>query len=163
MIELNRTQIADLLGVTSRTVTAWQADADFPQPERRGRTNFYDGAAVVAWWRSREIGRLIEGEDGSMLDLNHERARLAKVQTQRQTLLLHRERGELVAVADVAEAVGAELANVRAHLLSLPAKCAPLVHAADTPQAIREILDDAVRDALAELSGADHETASAEG
>lgn len=151
-MELSRQQVADLLNVTPRTVSQWQTDPDFPQPAKRGRSNVYDGAAVMAWWKDNEIAKLIEGEDGQRYDLSHERARLAHVQTERQRLLLARERRELVAIEDVTEAVGDDYTRVRARLLAVPPKCAPLCHRAESVAEIRETLDEAVREALAELS-----------
>ena len=151
-MQLTKAQLADLLDVTPRTLTTWQSEPDFPAPERHGRTNRYDGRACVQWWRAREIGRLIDGEDGELMDLNQERARLARAQTQRQMLLLSRERGEVALVADVCEAVSAQFSNVRAHLLALPGKVAPLVHAAESPQEARTIIETAVHQALTELS-----------
>jgi phage terminase Nu1 subunit (DNA packaging protein) len=152
MLELTKQQVAELCRVTVRTVTTWQSEPDFPQPERRGRVNIYDGAAVAEWWKTQEIGRLIEGDDGEFLDLAQERAKLARVQAHRQQLLLAKERGEAVAVEDVAAIVGDQFSSVRARLLAIPAKCAPLVHTADSVQAIRAVLEESVHDALAELS-----------
>ena len=150
MLELTKAELSKLLNVTTRTLTSWQSEMDFPAPERRGRENYYNATAVVEWWRNRELGRLVDSEEG--LDVNEQRARLAKVQADRQLLLLARERGEAVLVEDVARVVGAQLSNVRARLLALPSKCSPLCHAADSPMEIRRVLEDAVHEALAELS-----------
>ncbi|MEE4381937.1 MAG: terminase small subunit [Pseudomonadales bacterium] len=152
MLELSKQDLADLLDVTPRTLTSWATEPDFPAPERRGRVNFYNATAVAAWHRNREIARLIDSDDGSMLDLAQERARLARVQTRRQELLLAKERGEAVAVEDVAAIVGDQFSNVRARLLALPAKLAPLAHTADSVPAIRAVLEEGIHDALAELS-----------
>lgn len=152
MLELTKQQVAQLCRVTVRTVTTWQSEPDFPQPERRGRVNIYDGAAVAEWWKTQEIGRLIEGDDGEFLDLNQERAKLARVQAHRQQLLLAKERGEAVAVEDVAGIVADQYSNVRARLLALPAKLAPVAHTADTVLAIRAVLDEGIHEALRELS-----------
>ena len=152
MIEMSKSKLADLLGVTPRTLTTWATEPDFPRPERRGRANAYDAGAVVQWWRTREIARLIDSEDGELLDLNQERAKLARAQASRQQLILAHERGDAVLVADVAASVGAVLTTVRAHLLSLPSKCAPAVHVAETLPETQAILDKAVHEALSELS-----------
>lgn len=154
-MKLTKQHLADLFGVTVRTVSDWQREADFPAPTKEGRRNLYDAAAVVGWWRDREIARLIEGEDGKLLDLNHERARLAKAQADRQELALARERGELVPVELVGEAVGSDYTRVRARLLAMPTKAAALL-APETDTAIcQSILDDLVREALSELSDPD--------
>ncbi|PWG62326.1 terminase small subunit [Spiribacter halobius] len=151
-MKLSKQHLADLFGVTVRTVSEWQRDTEFPAPTREGRRNLYDAAAVVAWWRDREIARLIEGEDGRLLDLNHERARLAKAQADRQEYALARERGELVEAAAVGEVVGDDYTRMRARLLALPTKAAAMVTPETDTAVCQRILDDLVREALNELS-----------
>ncbi|MEE4384509.1 MAG: terminase small subunit [Pseudomonadales bacterium] len=152
MLELTKAQVAELCRVSTRTVVSWGSEPDFPQPERRGKANIYDAAAVLEWAINREIQRRIDSEDGEYLDLAQERARLARTQRRRQELLLAQERGQAVLVEDVAAAVADQYGNVRARLLSLPAKLAPLAHTADSVAAIRAVLEEGVHDALAELS-----------
>ena len=151
-MKLSKQQLAKLFAVTTRTVSEWQKEVDFPAPERDGRANVYDGAAVVSWWRDREIARLVEGEDGRLLDLTHERARLAKAQADRQELAGARERGELVAIGDVAAIVGDEYSTVRARILGLPTKAAPLLAGEQSLTACREVLDKLIHEVLTELS-----------
>ena len=150
---IGKRTVAALLDVTVRQVERYVADPDDPLPvadpapqgSRRGHR--FDIRAVYEW----SIGRMIGG-DADMLDLGQERARLAKVQADRQEIALERERGELVPIEHVADVVGEEYTRVRARLLAVPPKCAPLVYRADTIAEVRETLDNAVREALAELS-----------
>ena len=151
-MKMTKSQVAEMLGVSVRTVSDFQRDPDFPTPEREDGRNSYDAAAVHAWALDREIAKLIESEDGKMLDLNHERARLAKAQADRQEIALARERGLVIGIPEAVSVLSDDYSRVRARLLALPPKCAPLVHRAESVTEIRETLDDAVRDALAELS-----------
>lgn len=151
-MSMTRKQLAELFAVTERTISTWQLEPDFPAPHRLGRSNLYDSPAVLRWWRDREIGRLIEGEDGRMLDLSQERARLAKVQADRQTLLLERERGALVSVDLVGELVGREYATVRTRLLALPSKLAPIVLPMGAHQQVHQALSDEIHTILTEMS-----------
>lgn len=69
----------------------------------------------------------------------------------RRTLEARQVAGELVARADMDAAVMAAFARVRARLLAIPSSAAPLLVGADMPR-IRSTLEDAIHDALRELS-----------
>lgn len=150
---IGKPTVAVMLGVTRRQVERLEADPDNPLPvaerapkgSRRGHR--YDVRAVHEWAVSRMIAESPEG-----LDLQHEKARLTHAQANRQELLAARESGEQVPITAVTEYVGQEYSNVRAKILALPSKAAPLVAGVESVTECRDILDDAVREVLAELS-----------
>lgn len=154
---LSRSQLADLLSVTVRTITDWQREPDFPTPTKRSGRNTYDATVVVKWWRDREIGRLIEGDDGTLLDLAQERAKLARAQRIRQELLYQVDLGQFVSAEETGVAWGRLVTNFRARMLAIPNKAASLVAGEDRVPVCAEILRAAVYEALTELSetGAD--------
>jgi phage terminase Nu1 subunit (DNA packaging protein) len=139
---LNQRQVAQLLDVAPSTVARWPLEP----AEVRGREKLYDPRAALA----------IRYGDGEQLDLGQERARLARVQTERQELELALRRGELLEAGEVQATWESLLYTCRARLLALPSTAAPRVSMADVHEA-RAILDDLVREALTELSKYDPE------
>lgn len=155
-LEMAKTELAEALDVTTRSIETFQTEPDFPQPRREGRSNRYPAAACIAWFLEYRIGQRIgESDDGETLDLQQEKARLAKVQRERQALLLARERGELVAVEAVADGVGSEYDRVRARVLALPAKLAPIIAIESDIDVCRYLIEREVHAALLELSSPD--------
>ena len=59
--------------------------------------------------------------------------------------------GAVVAVTDVAGAVGATLAKVRTRLLAIPAEQAPRVHRVKTVAEVQDLLQELITEALEEL------------
>ena len=60
--------------------------------------------------------------------------------------------GLVVAVADVAKAVGEEYAKVRTRLLAIPSEHAPRLHRVKTVTEIQDVLQELIVDALEELT-----------
>lgn len=98
----------------------------------------------------REVGAGRSSGEGP--DLTAERARLAKEQADAQEMKNAASRGELIARADVSAVVTASFARVRARLLALPSKIAPLVLGLTSLAEIKEKISDAINEALAELA-----------
>jgi hypothetical protein len=90
------------------------------------------------------------GVDG--LDLNAERARLAKEQADAQEMKNALARGEMIPRPDVVAGMQIAFANARARLLSLPSKAAPLVLGLDSPAAVRDTLTELVHECCGELA-----------
>ena len=61
--------------------------------------------------------------------------------------------GAVVAVADVAGAVGKQFARLRTRLLAIPAEQAPRLHRLKTVPEVQDALQDTITEALEELSG----------
>ena len=119
---VNQAQVAYLLGVTTRTIQAWGKRQSDPLPaaERtiRGQAKTYDPQAAVRWYLRNELAKL--GPDGEVLDLNAERARLAKQQADKVEMENRRLRGELVPVAVVRRYLEKILAAFRSRVLAIP-------------------------------------------
>jgi hypothetical protein len=62
-----------------------------------------------------------------------------------------KESGAVVAVVDVASAVGSALAKVRTRLLAIPAEQAPRVHRVKTVAEVQDVLQEIITEALEEL------------
>jgi hypothetical protein len=70
----------------------------------------------------------------------------------REQLEYDRDAGLVVAVADVARAVGDEYAKVRTRLLAIPSEHAPRIHRLKTVQEVQDILHGIIVEALEELT-----------
>lgn len=115
---------------------------------KQGKAALYDLQACEQWvqenFRQEETGTL---QEAKLRKLTAEAA-LAEIE-------LERERGRLVEIDEVAKQVTAMLTNVRAKLLALPTKTSGLCLGLTSQAQIKEVIDNAVREALDELSGAE--------
>lgn len=103
----------------------------------------------IRYLREVAAGRKSEAET---FDLVAERARLAKEQADAQEMKNAQLRGELLVRGEVTAAVQGAFARVRAKLLSLPSKVAPLLIGMDSIADVTEHLRVGVYEALGELS-----------
>lgn len=101
---------------------------------------------------------------GMPKDANYEEARARKVAAEAEIaeLELERIKGSLVQAHLVVNAWTDTLASMRAKLISLPSKAAPIVAAEDQAGVCQRVLDDLVREALEELSNYKPEVAPGE-
>ncbi len=131
---LAQVDLAAVFGVTPRAVRDWD---ECP----RNDDDTYNLPDVIAW-------RMANGA----LDLNAERARLAKEQADRTAMANAVERGELLRVATVATEWGRMLSACRAKLLAAPTKLAPRLAKEKTPVRCLELVTTEIYAALHELS-----------
>ena len=103
-------------------------------------------------------GRFKAGE----LDLQAERARLAKEQADAKEMENAVERGDLVYIEDVAKQVEGQMTKVRTKLLAIPTKFAPELHAMATAREVQLALEQAITEALHELVGYNPQSAGEE-
>lgn len=87
------------------------------------------------------------------LDLQAERARLAKEQADAKEMENAVERGDLVYIEDVAKQIENQLTKVRTRLLAVPTKVAPEAHACATMREVQATIEQAIIEALNELVG----------
>lgn len=143
-------QLAAHLGITQPTVSRLVADAIIPRSAGRGG---YDldacRLAYIHHLREQAAGRRGDDED---LDLATERARLAKAQADAQEMKNRQSERELLPAAEVTAAVQAAFARVRARLLAIPTRAAPVLIGVKSPTEIQAKLTDLVHQALAELA-----------
>jgi hypothetical protein len=144
---LTRRDLAAACGVSARTITDWVA-AGLPVT-RAGRALAFDCVAVIGWLAQRAT------HQASRLDLNQERANLARVQAERQSLALAREKRAVIGIKVAADHWINHLLIARSRLLSLPNQLAAECAAdADARMALRTVADRIVRRVLTELSEA---------
>jgi phage terminase Nu1 subunit (DNA packaging protein) len=123
-------------------------------PAPAGKAQYDIEASRVAYIRYlRGVAGGQVSAEPSELDAAHERARKDKAQADKTELEVARLKRQVVQWASVEKAWGGMLSRIRAKLLTLPSKIAPLVQASDGEyQSIVEITRRAVSDAMRELS-----------
>src|SRR4051812_35724516 len=117
----------------------------------RGETWQVDTVQAVAWVVTRamtEAGMVASG--AAPLDLDAERARLAKEQADRTAMENDRRRGKLVDADAVERLIERLVGAANARLGALPSKLAPVVRA-DDPATARRHLELAVEEVRSEL------------
>ena len=92
-----------------------------------------------------------------MANQDYEEARARKVAAEAEIteLELAKVRGELVVADDVITAWSDTLSSLKAKLVSIPSKAAPIVAAEDSAGGCQQVLDELIREALEELSNYD--------
>jgi hypothetical protein len=99
---------------------------------------------------------------GSLL-LGDERARLAKEQADGLAMKNAQLRGELLPRDEVAAAVQAAFSRVKAKLLAIPTKSAPVLAGVASPMQVKTRLTESIHEALAELKATEVVSTSSRG
>jgi phage terminase Nu1 subunit (DNA packaging protein) len=152
---LTREDLAIAFRVSPLRITKWQG-AGLPVKIRgtRGRASLYDLADVIAWRLQSEITRL-GLNNGAAVNLETERARLARAQSERAELDLEVKRGQVLDAGDVERVWLSLTSAMKEKLLALPrasaARCAQeaLVGGA---AAVEAMLRGDIHEALRELA-----------
>ncbi|MGR3495209.1 hypothetical protein [Citreimonas sp.] len=121
------------------------------KPQGRGKLDL-DEARLAYCAHLRSVAGNRSGDPDADLDLTAERARKAKEEADRLEMQNARERGELLARGDVDAAVVGAFARVRARLIGVPSKVAPLVVSMENPAEAEGTIRSAVYEALKELA-----------
>jgi phage terminase Nu1 subunit (DNA packaging protein) len=119
----------------------------------RGSTVRIDTHKALAWLAARALERV--SVEGKPLDLNAERARLAKEQADHAALKNAVLRGELLDANEVVAGWQDAVGRARSLLLGLPPACADevtLLARAGGSAKVRDFLADRIHDALTELA-----------
>lgn len=109
------------------------------------------GAKTTRFYRMADVFAHFAATDA--LDLDHERAILVKLQQERLRLDLAEARGELVRAPVIGLHWQAMVAAMRAVLLGIPGRVAPLIAAPTELPKVTELLRDEVHAALEHIAG----------
>lgn len=143
-------EVAAHLDLSDRRVRELKKEGLFASVQRGGYDLDACRSAYIRQLRERAAGRA--GDGAGDLDLVQERARLAAAQADAQAMRNALSRAELLPRADVTKTVQAAFARVRAKLLSIPSRAAPLVSAMRTATEVQSKLTELLHEALAELA-----------
>lgn len=171
MATVKQSEFARLHGVTRNTITKWKArrwlvmrgdrvdvDASNARLKKYRRDGLPDAGKVTARVtrkRGETPNQAAERIALSVAPFDLDEAR--RIKENYQALLNQLEydqrSGAVVAVQDVAGALGEQLSRVRTRLLAIPSECATRVLVLKTAAEAQEVLRAAVTEALEELTG----------
>jgi len=118
-MRLNKQEIAELFCVTPKTVGNWITNG--LENHKDGRVVMIDVLAVhkflIASYR-----QSLFGSDEEILDLDMERAKLARSQTTKNDLDIAKRTSGLLDLEEVRDVISSAIIRNRTHLLKLPAK-----------------------------------------
>jgi len=137
--------ISKLLMLTDRRVQQLAAEGHIPKGER----GQYELVPVVQGYIKYLRDRAINGDVGEDGD---DRARLMKAKADIAQFEAERLSGQMLLREDVDAAVTGAFARVRARMIGIPSKVAPLVAAEENPAEVEGTIRRAVYDALNELA-----------
>ena len=138
---VNQSQLAGALGVTLETIREWRRNG-LPFTSTGTRVLF-DIAEVQRWRKQRAAQR----SDKTLESL---KIRLLDLQNQRRQLELDSDEGRVLDKAAVLNQMAQALVNMKAKILPLGTKLAPLILGSSEIE-IRTLIDKAVSEALSEL------------
>lgn len=149
--EVGLHEAAAICGKSVTTLKSW-FNLGCPVIERGGKSKKWriSPAAVMAW-REEKIAQDAVG-DTKNLDFEEARRRKIAAEAGMAELDFSLRRGELIPIEDIANLVGEEYANVRAKLLAIPVKMAPLMLGLDDLAKARGLLEDSITEAMEELT-----------
>lgn len=140
----NKNQLADIMGVSERTLTEWQ-DAGMPIEVvgGRGMENQYDTAKVIEWRLQRALG------GATVESAREERDRM---EAKLLELRIAKEADLLVSIDDVRPAWEAAILAARTALLALPDRLKAMIDGRYQIDVDLQMFDDEIRQALTKLA-----------
>lgn len=149
---VSQAELSRIFSVAPQTILAWERRGCPVEAQgKRGKAKSYRTSDVIQW--REEQAKLAASGDLDAMNVDEARRRKLAAEAATAELALARMKDEVVDVAMVAQVIGAGLAACRARLLQIGAKVAPLAEIAPNATAIKEIVDDAIYEALDEISG----------
>jgi phage terminase Nu1 subunit (DNA packaging protein) len=121
--------------------------------ERLGQENTYDTAAVVRW--------LIERAAAKARKAEMPRDRLARRQAEMIEMQLAEKRGQSIEASAIKPALVAKVVASRQALRAMAADLAPALAMLDGPDAMRDLLEEAIDEALRNLAADDDDAGAA--
>lgn len=150
--QVNRSELARICGVSLPSIDQWTArGCPYLESPREGAKGWLFDTSVVIAWRERMAAQAVQS-DTRRIDLNEANRRKTAAQAALAELELAEKRGEVVRVDDAARIAGEGYTRVRARLLAMPGRLAPLLAIADTAEECKDLVEGAVTEALAELA-----------
>lgn len=151
-MKVTQRELADVFGVSARTIRAWQADGMPAEGQRKERR--YETEDCIAW--AAAAGKLgapdpaRENGDGPPSEEVSDR-RWKEYRAERKRLEVRERRGELIEFEEVLDLLEDVHTTVRTQLLNLPGRRVAEIAAETDRAAIKEIRMEAVREVLEEL------------
>lgn len=146
---INPKAAAELADISTRQLERLRQSEDPPPKDANGH---YLAREFGRWLKRRNLSGLSISPDGIALDLDAERARLAKEQADKTAMENAVRRGDLVSSELVADWWSHVITNAKTRLLGIPTAAAPLVLGTKSLAGVRDKLEELITDALNDLS-----------
>lgn len=133
-MRVNKKTLADIMGVSERSLTEWQENEGLPIATKglRGQENVYDTEAVIAWQVSRALAKAGKTES--------QRDREARLRGDKLELELAKERGTLVPADQVGPIWESRVLAAAGFMASRQSRLASILEATPGEAAKREVL-----------------------
>lgn len=155
-MEFTKSQIAEAFGVTLAAVDDWVKRQGCPiasRPTVRGGKWQFDLRAVIQWRISQQLSMAKPGGEDSMSDpLNEARRRKTDAEARVAEVEAAKCEGDAISILEAQAAWAAMVGSARAKLRGVGSKLGPLVAADTDPWQCRVMIDEAIDEALQELS-----------
>lgn len=150
---VSQIELSRLLDFSTAAIRAWEAQGCpvEQRAKRKGEANLYSVASVVRW-REQQAALSASGNLAAM-DMEEAKRRKLAAEAALVEIDLARKRAEVVDVSVIAAVVGGALSACRARLLGIGASVAPRLQLASDTASRKEMIDDAINEALHEISG----------
>lgn len=157
---VNRAQLAEILGISGPTVDA-RVERGMPikTKGKKGQQSEFETADVIDWHVKHRITK--ENPRGIFAEDQHDdpaknsnrelQRRKLQAETESAEIDLAKKKGLVVLIEDAVATIADAVANLRAQLLNLPRRTAPLVVGETDVDIIKETLDREVNELLQEL------------
>lgn len=140
--------IAKLLNLSERRVQQLATDGIIP----KGFKGQYDLIGCIRGYTLYLQKQLTQSD---FRDLKEEKTRLVKYQADKAQIDLAIVQGDAVLITDIEKQISDMISIVRARLLTLPNKLAPVVSVESEVNVVENIIKDGICEALTELANAD--------
>ena len=148
---MNQGDLALTLDITTNTIRDWtRKGMPVKEPGKRGQAAQYNVAEVIRW-RESQIRAAALGDTAAM-DHDESKRRKLAAEAALSEIELSKARDEVVDIDLVVKEFSTSLSMIRARLLQVGAKVAPHVELAPDASSVKEIIDDALYEALDDIS-----------
>lgn len=151
---VNKAELAELLGCSIPTINAKVRNGmpyeQKPDASKKKQSWLFDTVKVIEWERQQAIKNKV-GDTEKVADDELRRRKLA-AETTVAEIEVAKKKGEVVLVEDVARIIAKDYLSMRAKLLTISERVAPLVVGETDEGFIKDQIDTEVNDALTALS-----------
>lgn len=149
-MKVDQETLAEIMGVSPRTIRAWQADGMPAEGDRRRRR--YDTRACIEWAAANRIdGAAASGEDDDLPTVEESDRRWKRARARLKEVEARERRDELIEFREVVDLVEDVMTRVRSRLVNLPGRRIHEIAASTDRAEVREIRMESVREILEEL------------
>lgn len=143
-------QLADIFGVSTRTIRNWQ-EAGMPREGSRNDRK-YDTRSCIEWAAANRIdGAAATGEDEELPSVEESDRRWKRARARLKEVEARERRGELIKFREVVNLVEDVMTRVRSRLVNLPGRRIHEIASTTDRAEVREIRMESVREVLEEL------------